>query len=71
MILRKAGIGHSAYVKHIGGDERIRKHLCSLGCYIGERITVISILSDNYLISVKDSRFAIDKRMAEMIELEE
>lgn len=61
--------GYTGQVKLVSGDEKIKKFLFSLGCSEGEDITLISILSRNYIISIKDSRYAIDKRMADVIEL--
>jgi ferrous iron transport protein A len=48
-------------------DEEIKDFLFTLGCYEGEAVTVISILSENYVITVKDARYSIDKDLAEAI----
>lgn len=48
-------------------DEELKNFLFTLGCYEGESITVISILADNYVITVKDARYSIDKDLAEAI----
>ncbi|WP_363330958.1 FeoA family protein [Clostridium sp. HMP27] len=48
-------------------DEEIKDFLFTLGCYEGESITLISILADNYVITVKDARYSIDKDLAEAI----
>lgn len=48
-------------------DKEMEKFLFTLGCYEGERITVISILADNYIINVKDARYSIDKELAKGI----
>lgn len=48
-------------------DEEIKGFLFTLGCYEGESITLISILADNYVITVKDARYSIDKDLAEAI----
>ena len=45
----------------------MKDFLFTLGCYEGEKITVISILADNYVISVKDARYSIDKNLARCI----
>ena len=39
----------------------------SLGCYEGETVTVLSVLGGNYVISIKDARYSIDKGLAEAI----
>ncbi|GAA5416457.1 hypothetical protein Pryu01_01492 [Paraliobacillus ryukyuensis] len=70
MVLTKAKIGQTLYVKHIEGKDKIKKFLLTLGCYEGEKITLISILAGNYVVNIKDSRYAIDKNMAKAIVVE-
>lgn len=48
-------------------DEELKNFLFTLGCYEGESVTVISVLSDNYVINVKDARYSINKELAETI----
>jgi len=48
-------------------DEDVRKFLFTLGCYKGEKVTVLSALSENYIVSIKDARYSIDKELAESI----
>ena len=48
-------------------DTDMKSFLFSLGCFAGEHITIISLLADNYVISVKDARYSIDKELAEAI----
>jgi ferrous iron transport protein A len=69
MPLTMAKAGHSAIIKTIVGSDKTCKFLSSLGCTEGEEITLISIIGGNYIISVKDSRYAIDKNMAKAIDL--
>ncbi len=45
-------------------DSDIVDFLFSLGCYAGEKITVISNLSGQYVVSIKDGRYSIDKELA-------
>lgn len=67
MSLNKAKIGERLTVKEVKGKDKVVKFLFTLGCYEGEEITVISKLAGNYVINVKDSRYAIDERMAKTI----
>lgn len=69
MMLLKAKIGCTSTIKTVSGNEKVRNFLFSLGCSEGEDITLISVLAGNYIINIKDSRFAIDKKMAQSIEL--
>lgn len=48
-------------------DEELNAFLFSLGCYSGEPITVISHLRSGCVISIKDSRYNIDKQLAEAV----
>ena len=69
MPLSKARVGHTGLIGTISGNDKIRQFLFSLGCSEGEEITLISVLAGNYIINVKDSRYAIDKKMAKAIQL--
>jgi len=69
MLLFNAKAGYKAQVKTISGNDKICNFLFSLGCSEGEEITLISVLAGNYIINIKDSRYAIDKKMAKSIEL--
>jgi len=51
----------------LADDEDLKNFLFTLGCYEGERVTVISRLAENYVISVKDARYSIDQELAEAI----
>ena len=48
-------------------DQELKKFLFTLGCYEGESITLISVLAENYIINIKDSRYSIDKELAKAI----
>ncbi len=69
MLLSKARIGHTGIIKEVNGKDKTKKFLFTLGCYEGEQITLISKLAGNFVINVKDGRYAIDERMAKSITL--
>lgn len=71
MLLSKAEEGQTYIVKSVNGDSKVEKFLFSLGCFEGEEITLISRISDNFIINIKDSRYAIDEKMAKSIMLED
>ena len=48
-------------------DEELDAFLFSLGCYSGEKITVISHLKGGCIVSIKDGRYNIDTQPAEAI----
>ena len=70
MVLSKAKIGQTFNIKSVDGKEKIKKFLFTLGCYEGEEITLISKLAGNYVVNIKDSRYALDENMAKSIILE-
>lgn len=66
--LAEAQINKEYIIKEIKtNDEELKSFLFTLGCYEGETVTVLSILSENYVISVKDARYSIDKDLATAI----
>ena len=52
-------------------DDELDAFLFSLGCYVGEPVTVISQLRGGCIISVKDGRYSIDPELADAIVVKE
>jgi ferrous iron transport protein A len=48
----------------VGGNAEVKRHLEDLGFVAGANVTVVSSLSGNLIVNVKDSRIAISKEMA-------
>lgn len=69
MVLSDVSVGYVGEIKAVGGNEKIQKFLFTLGCSQGEQIGLVSKLSGNFIVNIKDSRYAIDKKMAQSIEL--
>ena len=68
MNLFSAQEGKEYIIKQIETDDKeLNAFLFSLGCYSGEPITVISRLKGGCIVSIKDGRYSIDKRLAEAI----
>ena len=53
-----------------GGDEEMESFLFSLGCYSGEKITVVD-KKKNLFVAIKDARYNIDPELAAAILVEE
>lgn len=51
----------------IKDDEQVAYFLSTLGCFEEQPITIVSVLSDTYVISVKDARYSIDAELAKTI----
>ena len=68
MNLNQAVEGKEYIIKNIVTcDEELDAFLFSLGCYSGESITIISRKKKMCMVSIKDSRYSIDKHLAEAI----
>ena len=59
--------GELGKIKRIGGREDTRRFLENLGFVTGAVVTVISEMGGNIIVSMKDSRIAIGKDMANKI----
>jgi len=59
--------GEANVIKKVGGKEETRKFLENLGFVTGCVVTVVSEISGNLIVNVKDSRVAIGRDMANKI----
>jgi ferrous iron transport protein A len=68
MTLRKA-IEYKEYIieQIETNDEELNSFLFTLGCYVGQPITVIKHLKASSTVAIKDARYNIDKNLAEAI----
>ncbi len=68
MNLKDATEGKEYIISNIEtDDEELNSFLFSLGCYSGEKITVVSHLKSSCIVAIKDSRYNIDNQLAEAI----
>ena len=67
MPLTMVSAGEENIIKKVGGKEETRRFLENLGFVTGGKVTVISEISGNVIVNVKDSRIAIGKDMANKI----
>lgn len=67
MPLNMAKTGEENRIKKVGGNSETRKFLENLGFIPGGTVTVISQISGNIIVRVKDSRVAINREMASKI----
>ena len=67
MPLTLAAVGEENIIRKIGGKPEVRAHLENLGFVAGGIVTVISTIGGNLIVSVKDSRIAISREMANKI----
>ncbi len=64
MPLGMANVGDVNIIKQITGRDDVRQHLAELGFVPGAEVSVVSELGGNLILSVKESRIALDKTMA-------
>lgn len=65
MTLLDALDGQEYIIKQINtDDEELNAFLFSLGCYVGEPVTVVSHLKGGCVVSIKDGRYNIDNQLA-------
>jgi len=64
MPLAMASVGDVNTIQKITGRDDVRQHLAELGFVAGEDVRIVSELGGNLILSVKESRVALDKSMA-------
>ena len=64
MPLGMASVGDTNTIVKITGRDEVRQHLAELGFVVGEEVTVVSQMGGNMILSIKDSRIALDGTMA-------
>lgn len=70
MTLKEAVEGEEYIIKSIEtDDEELNAFLFSLGCYEGERITVVTHRRRGCVVAIKDGRYSIDDALAEAIRI--
>lgn len=68
MTLQEAAQGQEYVIREIDTqDEQLNAFLFSLGCFSGEHITVVSRRKTTCVVSIRDSRYCIDKQLAQTI----
>ena len=59
--------GQEASIKRVGGKEEVRRHLENMGFVAGTDLKVVSTNGGNVIVTVKESRVAISREMANKI----
>ncbi|MBR6311967.1 MAG: ferrous iron transport protein A [Oscillospiraceae bacterium] len=67
MPLALASVGEENVIRKLGGSPEVRKHLENLGFVVGGTVTVITSMSGNVIVKVKEARVAISEEMARRI----
>ena len=64
MPLSMAEHGKELEIKRINGKDDTRRFLETLGLVEGSKVRIVATVGGNLIVSVKESRFAIDKELA-------
>ncbi|MBR5614959.1 MAG: ferrous iron transport protein A [Clostridia bacterium] len=67
MPLTMANTGETRYILKINGRDDTKRFLENLGFVEGSLVTVVSEISGNMIVNVKETRVGIDKAMANRI----
>ena len=67
MPLNVVSSGESFLIKKINGKEEVRLFLENLYFVAGAQVSVVSEISGNIIVQIKDSRVAISREMAQKI----
>ena len=67
MPLSMAKMGAENSIKKVSGREETRQFLANLGFVPGSHVTIITEISGNVIVSIKESRVAISREMASKI----
>lgn len=59
--------GERYTIRKITGRDEVRQHLAEMGFVLDTELVVVSELSGNLILQVRDSRVALDKGMANRI----
>ena len=67
MPLTMAEIGKVSVINRVNGNEETRRFLVNLGFVAGTEVTVLSEMGGNVIVSIKNSRIAVNAEMARHI----
>ena len=62
--LTYADPGDTNVIMKVNGRPEIKKHLEDMGFVTGAVVTIVSEVSGNLIVNVKDSKVALDKNLA-------
>lgn len=69
MPLRLADLNKEYEIMRIGGSAEVKQHLADLGFHVGAKVIVVSRSGEGMIVSIKGSRIAVGKDMANKIYL--
>ena len=67
MPLNFAEKGQPQIIRKIGGSPDVKQHLEDLGFNVGGEVSIVSMLGENLIVKVKESRVALSDELARKI----
>jgi len=67
MPLGYAKIGEENTIIKVGGNQEVKTHLENLGFVAGSTVKIVSEMSGNLIVNVKETRVAISRELAQKI----
>ena len=61
--------GETYEIKRITGNAETKKHLTDLGFNVGGKVTIVNTIEGGLIVTVKETRVALDKTLALRIEI--
>ena len=62
-----ADVNQEVVIKDIKGNDKIKKHLQTLGFQIGEVVTIVNKVDENIILKIKGVSMAISMELARRI----
>jgi ferrous iron transport protein A len=59
--------GKPETIKRIGGSDKVKKRLETMGFTVGSEVMVVSMFGGNLIVTIKNVRVAISKELANRI----
>ena len=69
MPLVYAETGKPLIIRKISGSPEVKRHLEDLGFNVGTEVSVVSVLGENVIVKVKESRIAVSSELASKISI--
>ena len=69
MPLVYAETGKPLIIRKISGSPEVKRHVEDLGFNVGTEVSVVSILGENVIVKVKESRIAVSSELARKISI--
>ena len=69
MPLVYAETGKPLISRKLSGSPEVKRHLEDLGFNVGTEVSVVSILGENVIVKVKESRIAVSSELARKISI--